>query len=41
MAELTVLEEKIAEVLGLAMAAQDATGKVGHWSVVGTLHATP
>jgi len=28
MAELTVLEEKLAEVLGLAMAAQDATRKV-------------
>ncbi len=28
MAELTVLEEKIAEVIGLAMAAQDATEKV-------------
>jgi hypothetical protein len=28
MAELTVLEEKLAEVLGLAMAAQDATAKV-------------
>jgi hypothetical protein len=29
MAELTVLEEKLAEVLGLAMAAQAATDKVG------------
>ena len=29
MAELTVLEEKLAEVIGLAMAAQDATEKVG------------
>jgi hypothetical protein len=29
MAELTVLESKIGEVLGLAMAAQDATAKVG------------
>jgi hypothetical protein len=29
MAELTVLEEKLAEVLGLAMAAQDATRKIG------------
>ena len=29
MAELTVLEEKLAEVLGLAMAAQGATDKVG------------
>ena len=28
MAELTTLEEKLAEVLGLAMAAQDATEKV-------------
>jgi hypothetical protein len=28
MAELTVLEEKLAEVLGLAMAAQGATGKI-------------
>jgi hypothetical protein len=28
MAELTVLEEKLGEVLGLAMAAQDATSKV-------------
>ena len=28
MAELTVLEEKLAEVLGLAMAAQDSTRKV-------------
>ena len=28
MAELTVLEEKVAEVIGLAMAAQDATEKV-------------
>jgi hypothetical protein len=28
MAELTVLEEKLAEVLGLAMAAQDATRKI-------------
>ena len=28
MAELTVLEEKLAEVLGLAMAAQDSTSKV-------------
>jgi hypothetical protein len=28
MAELTVLEEKLAEVIGLAMAAQDATEKV-------------
>jgi hypothetical protein len=28
MAELTVLEEKLAEVLGLAMAAQDTTRKV-------------
>jgi hypothetical protein len=29
MAELTALESKIGEVLGLAMAAQDATAKVG------------
>ena len=29
MAELTVLEEKLAEVIGLAMAAQSATEKVG------------
>jgi hypothetical protein len=29
MAELTVLEEKLAEVIGLAMAAQGATEKVG------------
>ena len=29
MAELTVLEEKLAEVIGLAMAAQGATDKVG------------
>ena len=29
MAELTVLEEKLAEVIGLAMAAQSATKKVG------------
>ena len=29
MAELTALESKIGEVLGLAMAAQDATSKVG------------
>ena len=29
MAELTVLEEKLAEVIGLAMAAQGATQKVG------------
>jgi hypothetical protein len=28
MAELTVLEEKLAEVLGLATAAQGATGKI-------------
>ena len=28
MAELTVMEEKLAEVLGLAMAAQDSTSKV-------------
>jgi hypothetical protein len=28
MAELTVLEEKLAEVLGLAMAAQDATDRI-------------
>jgi hypothetical protein len=29
MAELTVLEEKLAEVIGLAMAAQGATDKIG------------
>ena len=29
MAELTALESKLGEVLGLAMAAQDATAKVG------------
>ena len=29
MPELTVLEEKLAEVIGLAMAAQDATEKIG------------
>jgi hypothetical protein len=29
MAELTTLEEKLAEVRGLTMAAQDATDKVG------------
>jgi hypothetical protein len=29
MAELTVLESKIGEVLGLAMAAQGATDKIG------------
>ena len=29
MADLTALESKIGEVLGLAMAAQDATAKVG------------
>jgi hypothetical protein len=29
MAELTVLEEKLAEVIGLAMAAQGATEKIG------------
>ena len=28
MAELTVLEEKLAEVIGLAMAAQGATEKI-------------
>ena len=29
MAELTVLEEKLAELIGLAMAAQGATAKIG------------
>ncbi|HET7054703.1 MAG TPA: hypothetical protein VFI09_12400 [Solirubrobacterales bacterium] len=32
MAELTTLEEKLAEVLGLAQAAQGATEKVEEWS---------
>src|SRR5437762_3462423 len=41
MAELTTLEEKLAEVLGLAQAAQDATkkveGLVGDESIAGVL----
>jgi hypothetical protein len=40
MAELTVLEEKLAEVLGLAMAAQDSTGKVGRLTEDETLSQT-
>jgi hypothetical protein len=49
MAELTMLEEKLAEVLGLDQAAQGATEKVegmvedeageaGHWAVLGKLN---
>lgn len=34
------MEEKLAEVLGLAQAAQEATeaGEVGHWAVLGKLN---
>jgi hypothetical protein len=37
MAELTTLEEKLAEVLGLAQAAQGATEKVEDEGIVSTL----
>jgi hypothetical protein len=40
MAELTVLEEKLAEVLGLAMAAKDATNKVASLTEVAELSET-
>jgi hypothetical protein len=40
MAELTVLEEKLAEVLGLAMAAQGATNKVKGLTEDGGLSTT-
>lgn len=40
MAELTVLEEKLAEVAGLAMATKAATevSSLGHWSVLRKLN---
>ena len=46
MATLTKLESRLAEVLGLAVAAQDVfefltmaeAGEVGHWSIVATLN---
>jgi len=45
MAELTKLEDKLGEVLGLAQAAQDASmaeaGKVAHVEILGTLAQTP
>ena len=43
MAELTHLDEKLAEVLGLAQAAQAATKKVAslvHWEILAKLHET-